>query len=186
MERMLIQAQCQKDREKKCKIRANDVEIRNEQNTATASETATAENAVDDTDVEMTEISEMADAKAESKMDTESKLPKPTTDEAENTTNTPSTSASEISPKTEEKASPKESEPQEAIEQQSATDNSSEPIKIEESVQEIDPANIINIDPRTYCKLGHFHLLLEDYPKGELIARIFFPQEYSMWCTYIV
>lgn len=25
----------------------------------------------------------------------------------------------------------------------------------------------INIDPRTYCKLGHFHLLLEDYPKGE-------------------
>lgn len=25
----------------------------------------------------------------------------------------------------------------------------------------------IDIDPRTYCKLGHFHLLLEDYPKGE-------------------
>lgn len=25
----------------------------------------------------------------------------------------------------------------------------------------------INIDPRTYCKLGHFHLLLEDYPKGK-------------------
>lgn len=24
----------------------------------------------------------------------------------------------------------------------------------------------INIDPRTYCKLGHFHLLLEEYPKG--------------------
>lgn len=24
----------------------------------------------------------------------------------------------------------------------------------------------INIDPKTYCKLGHFHLLLEDYPKG--------------------
>lgn len=24
----------------------------------------------------------------------------------------------------------------------------------------------INIDPRTYCKLGHFHLLLEDYAKG--------------------
>lgn len=26
----------------------------------------------------------------------------------------------------------------------------------------------INIDPRTYCKLGHFHLLLEEYPKGRL------------------
>lgn len=24
----------------------------------------------------------------------------------------------------------------------------------------------INIDPKTYCKLGHFHLLLEDYEKG--------------------
>lgn len=24
----------------------------------------------------------------------------------------------------------------------------------------------ISIDPRTYCKLGHFHLLLEDYAKG--------------------
>lgn len=24
----------------------------------------------------------------------------------------------------------------------------------------------IDIDPKTYCKLGHFHLLLEDYPKG--------------------
>lgn len=27
----------------------------------------------------------------------------------------------------------------------------------------------INIDPRTYCKLGHFHLLLEDYPKGKIL-----------------
>lgn len=26
----------------------------------------------------------------------------------------------------------------------------------------------ISIDPRTYCKLGHFHLLLEDYAKGML------------------
>lgn len=24
----------------------------------------------------------------------------------------------------------------------------------------------ICIDPKTYCKLGHFHLLLEDYAKG--------------------
>uniref|UniRef100_A0ABD2WGD6 Uncharacterized protein n=1 Tax=Trichogramma kaykai TaxID=54128 RepID=A0ABD2WGD6_9HYME len=27
---------------------------------------------------------------------------------------------------------------------------------------------IISIDPKTYCKLGHFHLLLEDYTKGLL------------------
>jgi hypothetical protein len=25
----------------------------------------------------------------------------------------------------------------------------------------------VNIDHKTYCKLGHFHLLLEDYDKGE-------------------
>lgn len=25
----------------------------------------------------------------------------------------------------------------------------------------------LNIDPKTYCKLGHFHLLLEDYSKGK-------------------
>lgn len=24
----------------------------------------------------------------------------------------------------------------------------------------------IDIDPKTYCKLGHFHLLLEDFTKG--------------------
>lgn len=26
----------------------------------------------------------------------------------------------------------------------------------------------IDIDPKTYCKLGHFNLLIEDYAKGEL------------------
>lgn len=29
----------------------------------------------------------------------------------------------------------------------------------------------INIDPKTYCKLGHFHLLLEDYAKGIFIFK---------------
>lgn len=28
----------------------------------------------------------------------------------------------------------------------------------------------VNIDPKTYCKLGHFHLLLEDYAKGKLFC----------------
>lgn len=27
----------------------------------------------------------------------------------------------------------------------------------------------ISIDPKTYCKLGHFHLLLEDYNKGTVL-----------------
>ena len=32
--------------------------------------------------------------------------------------------------------------------------------------QELSAGKEINIDPKTYCKLGHFHLLLEDYTKG--------------------
>lgn len=28
--------------------------------------------------------------------------------------------------------------------------------------------NGISIDPKTYCKLGHFHLLLEDFSKGNI------------------
>lgn len=47
------------------------------------------------------------------------------------------------------------------------TTNTDEPIKIEESTTDKDDPFSINIDPRTYCKLGHFHLLLEDYAKGK-------------------
>ena len=28
----------------------------------------------------------------------------------------------------------------------------------------------INIEPKTYCKLGHFHLLLENFSHGECVA----------------
>uniref|UniRef100_A0A182K039 TPR_REGION domain-containing protein n=1 Tax=Anopheles christyi TaxID=43041 RepID=A0A182K039_9DIPT len=34
------------------------------------------------------------------------------------------------------------------------------------TTQSIDDDKNINIDPKTYCKLGHFHLLLEDYEKA--------------------
>lgn len=36
----------------------------------------------------------------------------------------------------------------------------------DEEEEEDDDQEEISIDPRTYCKLGHFHLLLEDYAKG--------------------
>lgn len=39
-------------------------------------------------------------------------------------------------------------------------------LKQDDGVDNSDCVDDINIDPRTYCKLGHFHLLLEDYPKG--------------------
>lgn len=40
-------------------------------------------------------------------------------------------------------------------------------IKDDDGDDNEDCVDDINIDPRTYCKLGHFHLLLEDYPKGK-------------------
>lgn len=54
-------------------------------------------------------------------------------------------------------------------------ENSDAVIKIEDSVSIAESTDLIEadshekdlkIDPRTYCKLGHFHLLLEDYAKG--------------------
>lgn len=45
-----------------------------------------------------------------------------------------------------------------------------DPVKVEDTstTDSDDPySKDIDIDPRTYCKLGHFHLLLEDYTKGE-------------------
>lgn len=169
-----MEAQSQKEREKKCKIRANDLEIRNEPNAAADTDAAPSENTPDDADVEMTEIAEVSDTKADDKMDTDSKPAKSTSDESENTTSssvpTSKNSTPETSPKTGESASSKETEQQESSEQSSA-ENASEPIQIEESVPKDE--NIINIDPRTYCKLGHFHLLLEDYPKGNLKMKWF-------------
>lgn len=42
-------------------------------------------------------------------------------------------------------------------------------IQAQEEKEDIDSIGTkeISIDPKTYCKLGHFHLLLEDYSKGE-------------------
>lgn len=33
---------------------------------------------------------------------------------------------------------------------------------------EDESSKAISIDSKTYCKLGHFHLLLENYSKGNL------------------
>lgn len=38
-----------------------------------------------------------------------------------------------------------------------------------ESTEEESDDSTIDIDPKTYCKLGHFHLLLEDFAKGSLL-----------------
>nr|XP_024217567.1 histone demethylase UTY-like [Halyomorpha halys] len=39
----------------------------------------------------------------------------------------------------------------------------------------------VNIDPKTYCKLGHFHLLLEDYAKAMSAYQKFFKLKPDHW-----
>lgn len=39
----------------------------------------------------------------------------------------------------------------------------------------------INVDPKTYCKLGHFHLLLDDYDKGWICG--YFSIIWNRWLT---
>lgn len=52
--------------------------------------------------------------------------------------------------------------------------NSEEPKDDEEE-------NGISIDPKTYCKLGHFHLLLEDYPKAMSAYQKFYSLKGDYW-----
>ncbi|KAK9507660.1 hypothetical protein O3M35_007468 [Rhynocoris fuscipes] len=39
----------------------------------------------------------------------------------------------------------------------------------------------VDIDPKTYCKLGHFHLLLEDYAKAMSAYQKFFKLKPDHW-----
>lgn len=157
LERMLIQAQCQHDREKRCKITANDKEITNatdeaatnleNNNNTTNSNVIHSANAtvtVDDaTDVEMLDLD------AKNKIDTNNTTT--TTISTQSTAN-----ASNTMP--EIKTEPMENDQMEV--------DTSKEIKIEDNDEDDLYSKDIAIEPRTYCKLGHFHLLLEDYPKG--------------------
>lgn len=61
--------------------------------------------------------------------------------------------------------------PTEAIEptsdDDSKTEDNNNEIRIEDDDDDEASSKEINIDPKTYCKLGHFHLLLDDYAKGK-------------------
>ncbi|XP_045620212.2 uncharacterized protein [Procambarus clarkii] len=56
----------------------------------------------------------------------------------------------------------------EAISQEYEEDDDSSSSKVNTTSTSSQSASdtAISIDPRTYCKLGHLHLLLEDYPKA--------------------
>lgn len=42
-------------------------------------------------------------------------------------------------------------------------------IQMHKEKTEDEAIKAISIDSKTYCKLGHFHLLLENYSKGNLL-----------------
>lgn len=154
---MLIQAQCQSEREKRCKITANDKEIKNADESAAADDdAATQSNSTpqqpeqpvmngdaNHTDVEMLDL-DGASAKTELHEDA-SNATDATNDSTKMECNDSNQNGIETSPKE---------------------------IKIEDTDDDDPYSKDIAIEPRTYCKLGHFHLLLEDYPKGEWLARI--------------
>lgn len=65
-----------------------------------------------------------------------------------------------------------EAEKQDSVKEESADVEMKEPEennKTAEAPAENDYGDdkSIDIDPKTFCKLGHFHLLLEDYAKGK-------------------
>ena len=134
---MLIQAQSQQERKKSCKITADDTEIKN----ADESESQTSGNDGEN-DVEMTEINAV-------KEENERK-------------------ATELASERMDLESSQSSEKPNDNKDESSTDDQvdKEAIKIEDNEEEDLYSKDISIDPRTYCKLGHFHLLMEDYPKG--------------------
>lgn len=71
-----------------------------------------------------------------------------------------------IKEQTPESAS-KPSQENEDVEMKDASEMEKAVVKVVEGQKNDAESKEINIDPRTYCKLGHFHLLLEDYAKGE-------------------
>lgn len=199
LERMLIQAQCQSEREKRCKVTANDSGIKNAEDTAStpaaAATTATGgaststptneqhspkvedttncdvkdtANVAGDGDVEMTDISVGGDTVV-----TKQEAPSPVTTvgsdviDGDASRQAPATQTSIDQP----------SESMEVMENGIGDAPAAKQIKIEDNCDDDDDddpySTDIVIDPRTYCKLGHFHLLLEDYPKGNFVARIY-------------
>lgn len=190
---MLIQAYCQQEREKRCTITANNADSNsnsneNEQN----AESTDAVEATDDkndedgtktpkiepntsptpNEVEMIDATEpiitIKQEPEDEPMNVDMDPLAETSTEESNTSKSVENSEPALGSqtvKTETDENGNDSNKENSKDNQNDND---EPIKIEESTSDKDDpySKDINIDPRTYCKLGHFHLLLEDYAKG--------------------
>lgn len=187
---MLIQAYCQQEREKRCTITANTAETNNrdESNESTSEKMDTDESEADKADGTKTpklepnasptpndvEMIDATESVTVIKQEPEDEVTSAEVDPLAEDTNEDSSSKtdndkSQDQPETSTVKIESEDNNDESNKETSKENESSdEPIKIEESTADKnDPySDDINIDPRTYCKLGHFHLLMEDYGKG--------------------
>lgn len=191
LERMLIQDYCQQERENRCTIEAAAKEqtCENEDDEANkekmdTSETKESEPPKTDSNSNETSLDDVEMTDANDSTGTPKAI-KTEPDDGNNTTNDSEQSndltkeseknSSEDSGSDEQSVQPIKMETDENGNDSNKSGNKSdqdketdESINIDESTTDKDDpySKDINIDPRTYCKLGHFHLLLEDYSKG--------------------
>lgn len=185
---MLIQAYCQQEREKRCTITANSADAKSTENDESSSERNDTESTeqAERTKTPKTEPNisptpndvEMVDApqpitviKQEPEDEVTSIEMDPLADGTANENANKCGDKHDAQPEAQavkKEANECGNESNKDSNKDNRSDSSSEPIKIEESTSDKDDpySKDINIDPRTYCKLGHFHLLLEDYAKG--------------------
>lgn len=191
---MLIQAYCQQEREKRCTITANTAESSsNEKDESNVEKMETGDGESTDqangkktpksepnasptplsNDVEMSNITESVTVIKQEPEDEVTSEMDPLADDIseENTSTTENKEDShpDIQTVKTEVQDIEDDESNKESNEEVPTESSDEPIKIEESETDKDDpySKDINIDPRTYCKLGHFHLLLEDFAKGK-------------------
>lgn len=191
---MLIQAYCQQEREKRCTITANtkSVESKDKEESSADTDTAESMDCTDGTktpkpepdasptsnDVEMVEATEpVTTIKQEPEDEVTSVEMNASADDSSDKRDDANKSDNQIANiKNETEENSNDNNTVTESNNDDASNSTNEPIKIEEATNDKDDpySKDINIDPRTYCKLGHFHLLLEDYSKGINWDRIHF------------
>lgn len=194
---MLIQAYCQQEREKRCTITAKSVDPKSsdkneaevekmdedESTESDGSKTPKAEPNASPTpnDVEMIDATvptpvikqepedEVTSIETDALNENANESEENVANKSDNKIETQADVQS-VKVEADENGNVDDSESNKENDKNSQNDSNDEPIKIEESTNDKDDpySKDINIDPRTYCKLGHFHLLLEDYAKGTI------------------
>lgn len=196
LERMLIQAYCQQEREKRCTITAKSGDPKTVHRINSNVEQMDTEESADDVDGTITPKAEPNASPTPNDVEMVDASEPVTVIKQEPEDEVTSIETDPLAELNDENSRKSDTQPDVQVVKTEADENgnvegntnstdnnkenesSDESIKIEESTNDKDDpySKDINIDPRTYCKLGHFHLLLEDYAKGNIMifqVRIF-------------